>query len=167
MRVWFTSDLHFGHKLMVYMRGFETADEMDQHIIKVWQAQVGAQDHVYVLGDYSFHSNPHTLKLTRQLPGLKHLVLGNHDTRLNGEVKAQFHWCKSDYMLKHEGTSIHLYHFPCVSWNKSHHGSWHLHGHCHGKLPEDPTRLRMDVGWDPHGRLLEYEEIKNMFAARV
>jgi hypothetical protein len=35
-------------------------------------------------------------------------------------------------------------------WNRSHHGSWHLYGHSHGRLPEPPTLLSMDVGVDTH-----------------
>ena len=41
------------------------------------------------------------------------------------------------------------------SWNKSCHGAWHLHGHCHkemeGSQPKQISRgLRLDIGVDLH-----------------
>jgi calcineurin-like phosphoesterase family protein len=48
-----------------------------------------------------------------------------------------------------------------LSWHGSHRGSWHLHGHCHGRLPEEPEALRLDVGVDAHDyRPWHWEEIK-------
>ena len=30
-------------------------------------------------------------------------------------------------------------------WNASHHGSWHLYGHSHGSLENNPNGKSMDV----------------------
>ena len=52
--------------------------------------------------------------------------------------------------------TIVLSHYPFLTWNKSHHGSWNLHGHSHGSLitsrPDSghPAR-RLDVGVDVWG----------------
>jgi calcineurin-like phosphoesterase family protein len=53
-------------------------------------------------------------------------------------------------------------------WNRSHHGSWHLYGHSHGRLPEPPTLLSMDVGVDTHDfRPWHYDEISGLMTARA
>ena len=42
-----------------------------------------------------------------------------------------------------------------------HRGSWHLYGHSHGRLPEVPNSLSMDVGVDTHDfRPWHFDEIK-------
>ena len=33
-------------------------------------------------------------------------------------------------------------------WNRAHRGAWHLFGHSHGNLPDDPHALSWDVGVD-------------------
>lgn len=49
-----------------------------------------------------------------------------------------------------KNVSMTLCHYPMVSWNRSSKGSWHLHGHVHGKpiqvFPE--KRNTFDVGVD-------------------
>jgi hypothetical protein len=46
------------------------------------------------------------------------------------------------------GKQVMLSHCPYETWFSSCHGSWHLHGHCHGRLPERVELLRFDVGVD-------------------
>ncbi|MEK6881133.1 MAG: hypothetical protein AABY22_16050, partial [Nanoarchaeota archaeon] len=42
-----------------------------------------------------------------------------------------------------------LCHFPFLTWNKSHHKSWSLHGHTHGTLDSlNEFSRRLDVGVD-------------------
>ena len=46
-------------------------------------------------------------------------------------------------------------------WHQSFRGAWHLYGHSHGKLPEDPASLSMDVGVDTRGfEPWHFDEIK-------
>jgi len=47
---------------------------------------------------------------------------------------------------------IILSHFPYATWNRSHYGSLHFHGHSHGNLPHIKNRL--DVGVDNAYKLL-------------
>jgi len=35
-------------------------------------------------------------------------------------------------------------------WHHSSRGVWHLYGHSHGNLKDDPTSLSIDVGVDSH-----------------
>ena len=55
--VYFTSDLHFYHKnIMSYspsFRSYESAEEMNEKLIELWNSVVTPEDTVYNLGDLS------------------------------------------------------------------------------------------------------------------
>lgn len=148
MNRWFTSDLHFGHANIIRhcRRPFATVEEMDQHMIKEWQAVVRPGDQVYVLGDLSFHRAEATDAILRRLPGQKFLIKGNHDHRKELKKVTNLAWWKDYYELRVDGHLVVLSHYPFETWRNAHHGSYHLHGHSHGTLP--PKGRRMDVGVD-------------------
>ncbi len=85
MTIWFTSDQHFDHdNIITYCnRPFKNVDIMNREIIRRYQEVVKPQDIVYFLGDISLRTSDHVKfyrKLLQQLPGQKHLILGNHDS---------------------------------------------------------------------------------------
>lgn len=43
-----------------------------------------------------------------------------------------------------------LCHYPLEQWEEMDHGAFHIHGHCHGNLPETEYR-RIDIGLDATG----------------
>jgi calcineurin-like phosphoesterase family protein len=56
---------------------------------------------------------------------------------------------------------------PYASGIKATAGSWHLYGHSHGRLPEVPDSLSMDVGVDTHEfRPWHYDEIAGVMRRR-
>ncbi len=152
MTVWFTSDTHYGHANVIKYsnRRFGTLQEMDEKMIANWNAVVKPGDLVYHLGDFSFADDARTVEIVKQLAGQKYLVYGNHDKRQrkNRDFTNQWQWTRDLTQIEVEGQKIVLCHFPMLTWNQSHHGSWQLHGHCHGTLPDDPTSRRIDVGVD-------------------
>lgn len=80
--LYFISDLHFGHNNIIKYcsRPFVDATEMDATLIANWNAVVGPDDVVWVLGDVSLSSKrDYIAELVGQLNGHKKLVLGNHD----------------------------------------------------------------------------------------
>jgi calcineurin-like phosphoesterase family protein len=79
MTVWFTSDLHIGHRLVAGLRGFESTDDHDEAIFDRWDERVRKEDQVWVLGDLAVSKPDNALLELRGLPGVKHLVAGNHD----------------------------------------------------------------------------------------
>ena len=80
-RVFFTSDLHLGHKnLCEYVRGM-SSEESDELIIKNWNKVVTKRDLVYVLGDFTMEDQNKIPKYISQLNGNIILIGGNHDTR--------------------------------------------------------------------------------------
>ncbi len=79
-KVFFTSDLHFGHANVIRFdnRPFETVEEMNEELIKRWNAKVGKGDLVYVLGDMIWRMQD-SASLIRRLNGQIILIKGNHD----------------------------------------------------------------------------------------
>ena len=56
VRKMYISDLHFGHAILndaMDCRGFASADEMNEYMIKKWNEKVTDIDEVYILGDFS------------------------------------------------------------------------------------------------------------------
>jgi calcineurin-like phosphoesterase family protein len=81
MSVYFTSDLHFGHKnLCQGLRGM-SAEESDKLIIKNWNQRVKKKDVVYILGDITMEDHKKVEEYMKQLHGIKYVIGGNHDTR--------------------------------------------------------------------------------------
>lgn len=80
-KVFFTSDHHFGHNLIIDFesRPFAGAEEMDKVMIANWNAVVGKEDTVFHLGDFSFRNQEDTRSIVAALNGYKILILGNHD----------------------------------------------------------------------------------------
>lgn len=161
-KVWFTSDLHFRHKNIVKFtnRGVHTTeDNHDEWLIQLWNATVAKGDVVYHLGDLSFARHAEdTLAILRQLNGTKHLIKGNHDYSKNFiryseisnvhthdylEKTFEFKLSPDHVRLQH----VVMFHFPIGSYHRQSHGSWHLHGHCHGNYLDSKGKM-LDVGID-------------------
>lgn len=137
----FTSDSHFGHQLMLKFRPFSTVEEMDEHLIEMWNAVVRPDDIVWHLGDFSCHDEARTKQIFNRLPGRKRLILGNHDVHGDGSVRKSLRGLAWDQPPTHyaevkiDGERIALHHYAMRTWSASVHGSWHLYGHSHGRLP--------------------------------
>lgn len=170
MTIWFTSDTHFGHKNVIKFcsRPYDSVEEMDEKLIAAWNARVKHNDTIYHLGDLSFHKAAETATIISRLNGRIHLVRGNHDReQMLAACSSRLVWIKDYFELKHDKQLIVLSHFPFLTWNKSHHGALHLHGHCHGSLPDSPDALRIDVGVDCHGYApISLEEIRQKMSMK-
>ena len=126
-------------------RPFSSVKEMDETLIRNWNETVTDDDTIYVLGDISMKIQKYDLNV---LKGRIHVILGNHDKRPN--YFKQFTHILSIQDRKYidvEGQIIVLDHFPLHRWDRSHYGSWHLFGHCHGRLT-DGVGKSLDVGVD-------------------
>lgn len=171
MNVFFTSDLHLGHKRMLDFRPFATVEEMDSALITNWNARVGPKDRVYLLGDVSFHNPDVTRGLVSLLNGEIHLVTGNHDAVTVRKLPDLFETIHSYREVKVwvEETGDHqritLCHYALRVWNCSHYGAWSLYGHSHGNLPDDPHACSMDVGVDPNGYYpVSFDEVRTFMS---
>lgn len=149
--VFFTSDLHLGHKRIAEYRGYEDSDDHDTALMDTWNDTVGKNDTVWVLGDLAASSPTYALDVLTSLPGEKHLILGNHDaahpmhrnahTQLRKYLEV-FASVASAATRKIDGQYVLLSHFPYErdrdeirypQWRLRDEGLPLLHGHTHGE----------------------------------
>ena len=149
--IWFTSDTHFWHKGILEHRPFKDVEEMNETLITNWNSRVESRDEIYHLGDFSFAGTKRTLDVLVRLNGIKFWIAGNHDkqTRSKAEITKLFQWIKDYHVLKVQDPfsphafngvqRIALFHYAMRVWDRSHYGTWHLYGHSHGNLYDDPN----------------------------
>lgn len=163
--IYFTSDTHFGHTAACGHRGFDSTDEMDACIVRMWRSVVRPRDIVYHLGDVTFRPPKQTREIFEQLPGRKILVAGNHDYKRRKHLAEFFEEIHDLITIRFHRQKIVLCHFPLLTWDSRHHGAWHLHGHSHGSLKVDPNVARRDVGFEISPYPISMEQIYSDFKA--
>lgn len=153
--IFFTSDYHIGHNNVIRFdnRPFENLHEMHEVMIEKWNSVVNDDSIIFYLGDYIYKGDVATAKwFSSQIKGRVHFLMGNHDryknitslkrfekiygddTTLGGAtIQVRDQDCKDGWQ------SIVMCHYPILSWNKQHHSSWHIHGHCHQNLYNNPN----------------------------
>lgn len=133
----YISDLHFGHRAVIDFepRPFLDVDEMDRVLIQLWNSRVTKNDQIYVLGDFAFHNEKPYSWYLKQLKGQKHLIIGNHDTKLLKDDEAMSYFVTVDKMrhVSDSGKELCLCHFPLAEWNGFHRGAIHIYGHIHNR----------------------------------
>ena len=80
-KVFLIGDCHFGHRNIIKYcnRPFKGVDDMTEKLIKHWNEVVGANDIVYVVGDFALCGKQRIIEIGQRLNGRKRLILGNHD----------------------------------------------------------------------------------------
>ena len=163
MTVWYTSDTHFGHRLVaIEKRGFASMEEHDETIIANWNSVVKFTDIVYLLGDVAMNWKGAEEKIAR-LNGVIHLITGNHDPMFPGNRDSHKHQAKwigtgkfdsiqAYARRKVNGREFLLSHFPYqgdhvgteryTQYRLRDEGMWLVHGHTHQqyRLGEDIVR---------------------------
>jgi len=144
MTIYFTSDMHLGHKNIIKYsdRPFKSVEEMDEEIINRFNSVVKSDDVVYDLGDLCL-SNFNVYK--HRFNGTLIRIKGSHDRDIK-EPRMMVVTPENLFDEYRNPISITLCHYAMRSWERSHYATWHLYGHHHGKLP--PYGLSFDVGVD-------------------
>lgn len=167
--IYYTSDTHYNHKNLIKgisnwtdasgCRDFKTKEEHDDTLIHNINKCVKADDILFHLGDVAFQGREKIIEFRNRINcKTVHLILGNHDTDIHADAELQQIFSSVDFYreININGQKIVICHYPLRTWNKWHHGSWMLHGHCHGKLQHQiPATLlkklleekEMDVLW--------------------
>jgi calcineurin-like phosphoesterase family protein len=148
-----TADTHFSHRRILELanRPFESIEEMDETLIEHWNAKVPKHAVVYHLGDFCLGRRERVIDILMRLNGRITLLKGNHDRDIRGDFMRRQFDRVLDYLetKTEDGTKVVMSHYAHLVWNKSHYGSWMLHGHSHNSLPDTNLR-RLDVGVDAH-----------------
>lgn len=130
---------------------------MDQELISRINKTVKSDDTLYHLGDWCltggrFKKPGEAAQFYRRQINCQNIILiwGNHDKkgRKDPLFQSQFNKTYDLYEGYIEDQRYTLCHYAMVVWNKSHHGSYHLYGHSHGTLPDDPNSRKFDCGVD-------------------
>lgn len=161
MNIFFTGCTHYGHKNIVRgvsnwdsgYRDFDSIKDMNNVLVNSINSVVGPNDILYSLGDWSFGGQNNIVEFRERINcNHIHLVAGNHDEHIRYDNGYEFKKLFASYNELTEilvnKQKITLCHYPLEVWDKSHRGAWMLHSHCHGSLPDDSNKKRIDVGFD-------------------
>jgi calcineurin-like phosphoesterase family protein len=134
------SDTHFNHENILKfkdkddkpVRNFSDVHEMNEIMIKNWNAMIGTKDKVYHLGDVYFGNADRASKILSRLNGKKRLVLGNHDN-FKGSVLHKFFekvmlWRRFDHLLL---THVPVHESTLSEGRFEKRDMWNIHGHIH------------------------------------
>ena len=120
-KIWFTSDLHFGHnKEFLYKpRGFNSIEEHDGTIINNFNSLVSDDDEVFILGDLMLVNNDNGIECLKKLNGKKYFIIGNHDTDSRLELYKNINLECLGYSTLISVNKYHLYlsHYPSTTSN--------------------------------------------------
>lgn len=145
---YYIADTHFGHDNIRRLsnRPFDSVEEMDNTIIENWNSKVTDDDDVYILGDFSYKSED-PIEYLKKLNGRKHLIVGNHDTKLlkNPNCKKYLVEIVDMKMVDDNGNQIVLCHYPLVEWNGYYRNVLHFYGHVHNTYHNETTRYARDM----------------------
>lgn len=158
--IYFTSDLHLGHKAVIEMndRPFADTDEMNRVLIQNINETVKQDDTLYILGDLAFRIS---LSMANELIQKincrnRYLLAGNHDKNYDPALFKGIYDFKKVNMISKDQIhyDISLMHYPMMEWPRSRHGSLHFHGHIHSHAADYNEQMkqegirRYDVGVD-------------------
>lgn len=160
---WFTADFHLGHfNIIRYChRPFTDTKAMNEAILDRLNSSVKVNDVLYFLGDFCLGGHDDVLAYRKQISCRAiHFVEGNHD-RTTRQLQQLFASWSSLSEVRIGTQRIVLCHYAMRVWPHHARGGWHLYGHSHGNLPDEPLSLSMDVGVDTHDfRPWHFDEIE-------
>jgi calcineurin-like phosphoesterase family protein len=131
--VFLVSDTHFGHTGVcrftrndgvTKLRPWDSAEEMDEAMVKSWNERVKPTDKVYHLGDVVI--NRKALGIMRRLNGDKVLIRGNHDIFRDDDYRQHFRELRAYHVMN----GMILSHIPLHPESLGRFGT-NIHGHLH------------------------------------
>jgi calcineurin-like phosphoesterase family protein len=146
--VFLVSDTHFGHMGVckftrndgvTKLRPWTDPDEMDEEMIKRWNATVRPNDKVYHLGDVVI--NRKALKTLSRLNGDKVLIRGNHDIFRDDEYREYFRELRAYHVMN----GMILSHIPVHEESLGRFGV-NIHGHLHANRVKKPRGYDVKKG---------------------
>jgi len=157
--VFFTSDLHLGHKFGAEVRGFSSVEEHDEAVLNGLREVMTKRTKIFFLGDVAF-TRRGLEKLGEIKKGSFVLFMGNHDQLKAVEYLKVFDDVKAfakyrNFWISH--APIH----PQEMWRCT----GNIHGHIHNGAATPPLPLPyFNVNVDFHDyHPIPFNEIKHVF----
>ena len=170
--VWLTSDTHYGHSNIVrgvtnwrnaegeipieQVRDYSDVETMNELMVENINNNVDRNDWLIHLGDWSFGGYDKIQEFREKINCNNIvLILGNHDHHIQRDIpkfRKMFNHIANYEELRisrknDANNTLVLCHYPIISWNQMHHGSFMLHGHQHLKGERKFGQgKRMDIG---------------------
>ena len=155
------SDTHFNHANILNFTnyegekirpGFDSVEEMNEHMIDLWNSVVRDNDVVYHLGDVHFGgylNETSNRTILNSLRGRKYLIVGNHDHLndpiLHDHFKKVTFW---NYLKEHDVALSHLpLHESTLGEGKGGKNTLNIHGHIHRNPPPTDRHINVSVEW--------------------
>lgn len=180
-KVWGVSDPHLFHKFVSGLRGY-TAAEFNKLFIEDWLSKVMPKDQVWLCGDLTGGGHiKEALELLSELPGEKHLIIGNHDDPFpvhrdaHRRIKKYYEVFESVQLHASRsinGTRVMVSHFPYSGDHseESRYDQWRLpdfgvpiiHGHTHSSeiLSHSPNGTpQINIAWEAVGGLVTFDSL--------
>ncbi len=173
MTIYFTADQHFGHLNIIEYCGrpFHSVGEMNAILVANWNAVVGQDDTVHVLGDVVMGRREESMPLINRLAGHKILYPGNHDRCWYGHgdraLQLEQQYLDAGFAEVRQGPltvtvgnrEVMVCHLPYYGdsddterysrFRPADKGMWLLHGHVHEKWRQQGHMINVGVDvWD-------------------
>jgi calcineurin-like phosphoesterase family protein len=124
---------------MAKRRGFSSAEEMNELIVKNWNKTVSKKDCVYLLGDITMEKKQY--EILGRLQGIIHVVLGNHDERQH--VREMLNYVHSvSGIIDYKKIAI-LTHCPIHPSQLEFGYPYNIHGHVHENSIDDSRYINV------------------------
>ena len=146
--VFLVSDTHFGHTGVcrftrndgvTKLRPWDSAEEMDEAMVKAWNERVKPTDKVYHLGDVVI--NRRALSIMSRLNGDKVLIRGNHDIFKDTDYREHFRELRAYHVMN----GLILSHIPVHEASLGRFGC-NIHGHLHANRVKKPRGVDARTG---------------------
>lgn len=155
MGVFVTSDLHFSHANLwkKWGRPFSSNEEMNSCLVNNWNAAVGKEDNIFVLGDFFMGRVDSIPKILPELNGHIYLVVGNHDLQ-NPKRIDEYRLLgvnvimQEKVRLSYNDVTVWMVHDPAVLPEDKEDNELYLYGHLHNHAPKGLCGNMFHVGVD-------------------
>lgn len=160
MRIWLSSDHHFGHENIIRYCGrpFKSLSEMNYEMTRRWNTTVAPDDLVYYLGDFAMGDVEAWPGFCQRLNGTKILLRGNHDKGQEQMLEVGFTYVHENIVVDIDGQRVWMNHYP-IDNTLDRRGyrrpvapaAWDIavcgHIHQHWKVRDNCVNVGVDV-WD-------------------
>lgn len=164
MKIWFTSDTFFGRDSVAKERGFNSSDEMDEHIIAKWLAKLNEGDVIYHLGNFSWDPVSAEIILN-SVKNKVQIIGGQYDSHIsqNSTILSGRNLLLPRDIYKVPSHNMCLCHWPLHDWPGKSEDFIHIHGETKNKENlQEVKRISVHCeNWDYN--LVDLETIIEIF----